>query len=114
MGYRAFTLASSNLTPLNPDLTTHLKTHAPLLPNRTPEDLLFELMLKFGLPLITPITQPLPDTYQAGSLILSLTANITPLLPLSPDPLVLLDHTLTDELKTNLHLQYPHFRIHTV
>lgn len=58
LGFKVFHLATSNLVPWNPgagdlgDLLTRATDN--VLPDRTEQDLLVELMLKLGLPLTTP------------------------------------------------------------
>ncbi len=58
-GFRVFKLDSSNIKSWNPqpeDLERQLEDMInPLLPDRTPEDVLYELLLKLGLDLYVPI-----------------------------------------------------------
>ena len=58
-GFRVFKLDSSNIKSWNPqpeDLERQLEDMInPLLPDRTPEDVLYELLLKLGLDLCVPI-----------------------------------------------------------
>ena len=60
-GFRAFKLDSSNINAWNPrpsDLAANLEEHAKNLKvDRSPDDILFEILLKLGLDLTVPIVQ---------------------------------------------------------
>ena len=60
IGFKVFKLDSSNIKPWNPgryeDIQTALEDNiSPYVPNRTEEDVVYELMLKMGLPLTYPV-----------------------------------------------------------
>lgn len=61
LGFRVFKLDSSNIRPWNPDINdvagSLLAYTDNLLPNRTEQDLLYEVLLKFGLDLSSPMQE---------------------------------------------------------
>lgn len=60
-GFKVFKLAQSNIQPWNPDPTdleaTLLESENHLIEGRTEQDILYELLLKRGIDLATPITE---------------------------------------------------------
>ena len=126
-GFRAFRLTSSNFdlwdaddAPRDADaLGRQLEMYADhLKPDRSPEDVLFEILLKSGFPLSAPVdTVELPggSAYSVadGALLVCLTAPLTPelvdaLAASDAAQVVVLDHALTgdDRLKTNARLTF--------
>lgn len=61
LGFRVFKLDSSNIRPWNPDANdvagSLLAYTDNLLPDRTEQDLLYEVLLKFGLDLTSPMQE---------------------------------------------------------
>lgn len=61
LGFKVFKLAQSNIQPWNPDPTdleaTLLESENHLIEGRTEQDILYELLLKRGIDLATPITE---------------------------------------------------------
>ncbi|MDW8490304.1 site-specific DNA-methyltransferase, partial [Acinetobacter sp. OYA S30] len=61
LGFKVFKLAQSNIQPWNPDPTdleaTLLESENHLIDGRTEQDILYELLLKRGIDLATPIEQ---------------------------------------------------------
>src|SRR5690606_22982191 len=59
VGFKVFKLAQSNIQPWNPDPTdleaTLLESENHLIEGRTEQDILYELLLKRGIDLATPI-----------------------------------------------------------
>lgn len=61
IGFKVFKLAQSNIQPWNPDPTdleaTLLESENHLIEGRTEQDILYELLLKRGIDLVTPIAE---------------------------------------------------------
>ncbi|MBN2647351.1 MAG: site-specific DNA-methyltransferase [Thiotrichales bacterium] len=86
LGFKVLKLDTSNIKKWNPNLDTLeadlLDAVDNILPDRTPEDLLYEVLIKYGLPLTLPIEKIQVGNHQAfnvafGSLIACFDENIT-------------------------------------
>ena len=120
-GFRVFKLQSSNFRPWNADvgkdpkaLVQQLQLHVHhIVDDRTQDDLLFELLLKSGFPLTTPIeTLPLAGqtvlSIAEGAMLICLEKALTPevikeMAARKPERVVCLDEGFAgnDQLKTN-------------
>ncbi len=71
LGFKVLKLDTSNIKKWNPNLdnleTDLLDAVDNILPDRTPEDLLYEVLIKYGLPLTLPIEKIQVANHQAWS-----------------------------------------------